>query len=406
MSGTRQRSIGSWAGLGLALVALSGCARLGLSTSAAPKPAAGPMGPHFVVGDTFTYEDTGVPVKEQVTGFAGPRATWQNDRGVTWVQAPDVISPPISWSGDPRLGQGNQQIFGEPGKLFPLESGKTVKFQVAGVAEKVPDGWQAENSCTAVTKEAVKVKAGEFQTWRIACQRGEVLETIYYVPEIMTYALRTRERGKEPPYERKELVAFDLAQSPDRPLPAMAALPAAAMTQDSGSAQPASAAAPTPAVTPAAPRTDAELTSRLAKLEAQVAQLERMGGQPGAMAAAQPRATSPRPAATAAAAATATDPKPMAAAPAMSSGGRVGAHLGSYRTVNEAKQGWETLAKANPDLLGSLSYQTAEFDPGDGRGIFIRLLAGPFDDRAKVQALCRDLQSKRVFCRVLSLGPA
>ena len=397
MGGTRQRSIGSWAGLGLALVALSGCARLGMSTAAAPTPAPGPMGPQFAVGDGFTYEDTGVPVKEQVTGFAGPRATWQNDRGVTWVQAPDVISPPISWSGDPRLGQGNQQIFGEPGKLFPLEPGKTVKFQVAGVAEKVPDGWQAENSCTVVTKEAVKVKAGEFQTWRIACQRGEVLETLYYVPEIMTYALRTRERGKELPYERKELVAFDLAQSPDRPLPAMAALPAAATAPD----QPAPAAAPMAVVTPAAPRTDAELTSRLAKLEAQVAQLERMGGQPGAMASAQPRATTPRPAATAAA-----DAKPMAAAPAMSSGGRVGAHLGSYRTVNEAKQGWETLAKANPDLLGSLTYQTAEFDPGDGRGIFIRLLAGPFDDRAKVQNLCKDLQSKRVFCRVLSLGPA
>ncbi len=397
MGGTRQRSIGSWAGLGLALVALSGCARLGMSTAAAPKPAPGPMGPQFAVGDVFTYEDTGVPVKEQVTGFAGPRATWQNDRGVTWVQAPDVISPPISWSGDPRLGQGNQQIFGEPGKLFPLEPGKTVKFQVAGVAEKVPDGWQAENSCTVVTKEAVKVKAGEFQTWRIACQRGEVLETLYYVPEIMTYALRTRERGKELPYERKELVAFDLAQSPDRPLPAMAALPAAATAPD----QPAPAAAPMAVVTPAAPRTDAELTSRLAKLEAQVAQLERMGGQPGAMASAQPRATTPRPAATAAA-----DAKPMAAAPAMSSGGRVGAHLGSYRTVNEAKQGWETLAKDNPDLLGSLTYQTAEFDPGDGRGIFIRLLAGPFDDRAKVQNLCKDLQSKRVFCRVLSLGPA
>ena len=402
MGGTRQRSIGSWAGLGLALVALSGCARLGMSTAAAPKPAPGPMAPQFAVGDVFTYEDTGVPVKEQVTGFAGLRATWQNDRGVTWVQAPDVISPPISWSGDPRLGQGNQQIFGEPGKLFPLEPGKTVKFQVAGVAEKVPDGWQAENSCTAVTKEAVKVKAGEFQTWRIACQRGEVLETIYYVPEIMTYALRTRERGKEPPYERKELVAFDLAQSPDRPLPAMAALPAAAAAQD----QSGSPAAPAAAVAPAAARVDPDLTSRLAKLEAQVAQLERMGGQPGAMASAQPRATSPRPATPAAAAAAATDPKPMAAAPAMSSGGRVGAHLGSYRTVNEAKQGWETLAKANPDLLGALSYQTAEFDPGDGRGIFIRLLAGPFDDRTKVQALCRDLQSKRVFCRVLSLGPA
>jgi hypothetical protein len=86
--------------------------------------------------------------------------------------------------------------------------------------------------------------------------------------------------------------------------------------------------------------------------------------------------------------------------------GRFGAHLGSYRTINEAKHGWDTLAKANPDVLGPLSYQTAEFDPGDGRGVFIRLLAGPFEDRAKANDLCKNLQGKRVFCRVLSLGPA
>ena len=399
MGGTRQRSIGSWAGFGLALVALSGCARLGVSTSAAPQASAGPLAPSLAVGDVFTFEDTGVPVKEQVTGFAGPRAIWQNDRGVTWVQAPDVISPPISWSGDPRLGQGNQQIFGEPSKLFPLVAGKTVKFQVAGVAEKVPDGWQAENACTAVGREAVKVKAGEFQTWRIACQRGEVLETIFYVPEVMTYALRTRERGKEPPYERKELVAFDLAQSPDRPLPALAtgAIPAAAaMAHDHADSGKAMAPAPTPVADP-------DMASRLAKLEAQVAQLERLGSPPATMASAQPRSTAPRPVTPSAAPAEA---RPMAAAPSGGGGGRVGAHLGSYRSVNEAKHGWETLAKANPDLLGPLSYQTAEFDPGDGRGIFIRLLAGPFDDRSKAQNLCKDLQSKRVFCRVLSLGPA
>ena len=221
MGQTRQRSIGSWAGLGLALVALSGCARLGMSTASTPKAPDGPMPPSLAIGDVFTFEDNGVQVKEQVTGFAGPRAIWQNDRGVSWVQSSDVISPPISWTGDPRLGQGTQQVFGEPAKLFPLEPGKTVKFQVAGVAEKLPDGWQAENACTAVGREAVKVKAGEFQTWKIACQRGEVVETIYYVPDIMTYALRTRERPKEPPYERKELVAFDLAQAPDRKLPAI-----------------------------------------------------------------------------------------------------------------------------------------------------------------------------------------
>jgi hypothetical protein len=346
-------------------------------------------------------------VKEQVTGFTGPRAIWQNDRNVSWVQAPDVVSPPISWSGDPRLGQGNQQIFGDPSKLWPLEKGKTVKFQVAGVSEKLPDGWQAENSCITMGQEPMTVKAGTFQTWRIACQRGEVLETIYYVPEIMTYALRTRERDKQPPYEKKELVAFDLAQSPDRKLPG-------AMAHDHATddkAQPAAAAAAPAPMAAAAPMSANDMTARIAKLEAQVAQLERMNGAaPMAPATAQPRATTPRPAAATpavarptAAATPAADAKPMMASAA---GGRFGAHLGSYRTVNEAKHGWETLAKANPDALGPIGYQTAEFDPGDGRGVFIRLLAGPFEDRGKANELCKTLTSKRVFCRVLSLGPA
>ncbi|MSP50696.1 MAG: hypothetical protein EXQ95_15395 [Alphaproteobacteria bacterium] len=385
MGSTRQRSVGSWAGLGLALLALTGCARLGMSTASTAKAPDGPMAPSLALGDVFTFEDTGVQVQEQVTGFAGPRAIWQNDRGVSWVQAADVISPPVSWSGDPRLGPGTQQVFGDPAKLFPLEPGKTVKFQVAGMAEKLPDGWQAENTCTAVGKEPVKVKAGEFQAWRIACQRGEVLETIFYVPEIMTYALRTRERAKEPPYERKELVAFDLARAPDRKLSNMAMATDVATAHDHAQNNQAMAAQP-------------ETTNRIARLEAQVAQLERMAMQQPA--AGQPRPTATRPTTGAAPAA---EPKP---AMASAGAGRFGAHLGSYRTVNEAKQGWETLARANPDVLGTLGYQTAEFDPGDGRGIFIRLLAGPFDDRTKVQNLCRDLQGKRVFCRVLSLGPA
>ena len=404
MGRMRRRSIGSWTGFGLALLALAGCSRLGIgggssSSSSAPAPASAPMPPQLAMGDVFTFEDNGVEVKEQVTGFTGPRAIWQNDRGVSWVQAPDVISPPISWSGDPRLGQGNQQIFGEPAKLWPLEKGKAVKFQVAGVSEKLPDGWQAENSCTTVGQEPMTVKAGTFQTWRIACQRGEVLETIYYVPDIMTYALRTRERDKQPPYEKKELVAFDLAQSPERKLPG-------AMAHDHAmdyKAQAATAPAPAPA---AAPMPGNDMAARIAKLEAQVAQLERMNGG-GTMAAApasgQPRATAPRPAAAAPAAAPAADAKQQMASAA---GGRFGAHLGSYRTVNEAKHGWETLAKANPDVLGPIGYQTAEFDPGDGRGVFIRLLAGPFEDRGKANDLCKTLTAKRVFCRVLNLGPA
>src|SRR6185436_14311651 len=140
---------------------------------------------------------------------------------------------------------------------------------------------------------------------------------------------------------------------------------------------------------------------RISRLEAQVAQLERLATQP-AMASTTPRSTAPRPVA---AAATEAKPAATAAAAPSAGGGRFGAHLGSYRTVNEAKHGWEILAKANPDVLGPLGYTTAEFDPGDGRGVFVRLIAGPFDSRAKAQDLCGNLQGKRVFCRVLSLGP-
>ena len=408
MGRIRRRSIGSWAGFGFALLALTGCGGLGFgrgsssSASSAPKPVDAPMPPQLAMGDVFTFEDNGVQVKEQVTGFTGPRAIWQNDRNVSWVQAADVISPPISWSGDPRLGQGNQQIFGDPSKLWPLEKGKSVKFQVAGVSEKLPDGWQAENSCTTVGQEPMTVKAGTFQTWRIACQRGEVLETIYYVPDIMTYALRTRERDKQPPYERKELVSFDLAQAPDRKLPGQMAHDHA--TDDKAQTAAAAPAAAAPAMA-AAPMASNDMAVRIAKLEAQVAQLERMNGSGAAApASGQPRATTPRAAAAtpAAAAAPAADAKPQMAS---AGNGRFGAHLGSYRTVNEAKHGWDTLAKSNPEILGPIGYQTAEFDPGDGRGVFIRLLAGPLDDRNKANELCKTLQSKRVFCRVLNLGP-
>jgi hypothetical protein len=117
-----------------------------------------------------------------------------------------------------------------------------------------------------------------------------------------------------------------------------------------------------------------------------------------------PRATTPpRPAAATAAPVAAAAPA-AAAASAATPGGRYGAHLGSYRTVDEAKNGFAVLAKANPDQLGALGYQTAEFDPGDGRGVFIRLIGGPFDERGKAQALCAALQPKKVFCRVINLG--
>ncbi|MBI3497548.1 MAG: SPOR domain-containing protein [Proteobacteria bacterium] len=411
----------------LLVLSLDGCASwFSRSTAKAPDDAMAAPAPKpvYAVGDSYLYEDNGNLVREQVMGFNGSHVIWFNDRGMSWTTNPDIVSPPLAWSADARLGPGSQHLFGDPGALFPLQPGKSVKFLVAGSSENLPDGWQADNDCAVKSQESVKVKAGTFAAFRIDCRRGEVTESLFYAPMVENYVLRLRARAGADPHERKELVDFQYAAIPERA--GSQQMADAAATGDFHPTEPAGAHAGPAQTAAASMPAPSDLGARLTRLEAAVAKLEKqnMAMAPTAAAMAptpsgrQPARLSPQQAAHGAApaahgaapAAHEAAAQPMeaktASASASAGGERFGVHLASYRSVAVAQDGWTKLARSFPDLLGHADHRTTEFDPGDGRGVFVRLLAGPYAERAEATKLCRELQAKQLFCRVVSLGPA
>lgn len=86
----------------------------------------------------------------------------------------------------------------------------------------------------------------------------------------------------------------------------------------------------------------------------------------------------------------------MMEAPAMS-GPQPGIHLASYRTTKQAERGWSQLRRAHPKLLGGLDFTVTEIDLGS-KGIFFRLIAGPFVGKEDASETCRQLKSRRQFC--------
>ena len=151
------------------------------------------------------------------------RVVWTNDQGLIWTTGYDLVSPMFSWSADPELGRGRQDIVeGNPAGLFPLTAGEQVAFQVTGSSEKQPGGWKMEQRCEVSGQAQVTVEAGTFNTFQIGCQRGDTLETLFYSPVVQNYVLRTRQFPFRS--ERKELAGFqhaELREARDEPLVAM-----------------------------------------------------------------------------------------------------------------------------------------------------------------------------------------
>jgi cell division septation protein DedD len=100
-------------------------------------------------------------------------------------------------------------------------------------------------------------------------------------------------------------------------------------------------------------------------------------------------------------------PKAMAApapAPAAAAGaGHWSIHLASYLSARRADQGWSELRHALPAVLGALSPSkvTVTFK---GKGTFVRLLAGPFDDLAAAEKACAALSAAHQYCHPLAPG--
>jgi hypothetical protein len=74
-----------------------------------------------------------------------------------------------------------------------------------------------------------------------------------------------------------------------------------------------------------------------------------------------------------------------------------GVHLTSYRDAAHVAAGWRALQGTLPVLEG-LSARVAPADLGE-RGVYLRLKAGPFDNRDAAQAWCAQAQAEGYWCQ-------
>lgn len=80
-----------------------------------------------------------------------------------------------------------------------------------------------------------------------------------------------------------------------------------------------------------------------------------------------------------------------------------GVHLASYRELDDARSGWRRLQRENPDELGLLEPRIENIKI-EGRGVFLRLIAGGFASEDKATALCDALKASDVHCRVVGFN--
>ncbi|CAA6603414.1 putative Periplasmic protein TonB, links inner and outer membranes [Rhodospirillaceae bacterium LM-1] len=101
-------------------------------------------------------------------------------------------------------------------------------------------------------------------------------------------------------------------------------------------------------------------------------------------------------------------PKPVAkiddaaakAAVKSSPGGAWLVQLGAIKEETAAARQWQTIQKANADLLGGLSLDVQKADLG-AKGTFYRLRAGSLDSKEAAKALCDQLAARKQGCIVV-----
>ncbi len=123
-----------------------------------------------------------------------------------------------------------------------------------------------------------------------------------------------------------------------------------------------------------------------------------VAAQPAAPEPAAPEPAAPEPAVAEPAAAAAPAP-PVQTAARTPSGAYV-VQLAALRAREGTRPAWARLQRAHPMFLGDKELTVQEVDLGE-RGIFYRVQAGFFPDRAGASALCRALKTRQQDCLVV-----
>lgn len=81
----------------------------------------------------------------------------------------------------------------------------------------------------------------------------------------------------------------------------------------------------------------------------------------------------------------------------------VGLQLAAYRSTQALEQGRELLVRQHSDLLGNVPFTQMRVDLGPEKGVFHRLVAGPFASRDQALALMAKLATQGLASRLLTL---
>lgn len=182
---------------------------------------------------------------------------------------------------------------------------------------------------------------------------------------------------------------------------ATAVAQAPAMTEPKMSGKPISAPATAPGTTEA--NKEVQLASTAAEIPAVTTNAgRRKAATPGQSTAENiyPQ-TAGRPASEPAMAKTAAAPSPLPAKQHKAAkAGQLALHLSSNKTKKAAIQEWAQLKSAFPDQLKNLQLEVTRADLGK-KGVFYRVMAGPFPDKPAAARTCAALKKKEQYCAVM-----
>jgi cell division septation protein DedD len=90
-----------------------------------------------------------------------------------------------------------------------------------------------------------------------------------------------------------------------------------------------------------------------------------------------------------------------ASSPAAPTPGDYAIHLESAGSESSVQSSWDQLRATYPAQIADKSLLVREVDLGD-RGVFYRILAGPFADASAADTACRKLEGLGQYCAVYS----
>ncbi len=84
-----------------------------------------------------------------------------------------------------------------------------------------------------------------------------------------------------------------------------------------------------------------------------------------------------------------------------STGANYRVQIASLRSRPAVEEAWKALLGKHRDLLSGLDMSVERADLGPSKGVYFRMRAGPFEDRASARKLCSELTSRKVGCIVV-----